>query len=89
MTQPVGAADPAAEQSVYYSQFDRPGRLGQAVAAVIIGVGVVFVVAVVFFIGFVLGVHRGGYDDSYGWRDMGHMGPGRMSGGCPMMGGGP
>jgi hypothetical protein len=77
MTQQVRAAAdpaPAAEQPVYYSQFDRPSRLGQAVAAVCIVAGVVFVVAVIFFTGFFVGVHRGGDDGYYDWGHMGHMG---------------
>jgi len=44
--------------------------------------GVVFVVAVVFFSGFLLGWSSGGGDG----RCAGEMGPGGMTGQCPMMG---
>lgn len=44
--------------------------------------GVVFVVAVVFFCGFLLGWSSGGGDG----RCAGEMGPGGMTGQCPMMG---
>ena len=50
-TTPTRAADPAP---------DRPNRLYQGLAWVGIVAGVVFIVAVVFFSGFIIGKHSGG-----------------------------
>ena len=61
---------------------ERPSGLGQAVAVVAIAAGVVFVVAVVFFWGLLLG-GSGGFDG----RSVDQTGPGGNSGTCPMMGG--
>ncbi|MEE6137823.1 hypothetical protein SKC41_16005 [Mycobacterium sp. 050128] len=64
---------------------DRPSRLGQAAAWVVIVAGVVFVVAVIFFSGLMLGWssgHEHGWDRD-GWPG-GRMHPGMT--GCPMMG---
>lgn len=64
-------------------RYDRPSRLNQALAWVGIVAGVVFVVAVVFFSGFILGrsssQHYGGYHH-YGQMGPGQMGPGGMTG---------
>lgn len=59
---------------------DRPSRLGQLLAWVGIVVGVVFIVAVIFFSGFVLAKSSDGRN---GWQH-GYYG-GRESS-CPMMG---
>ncbi|WP_090604912.1 hypothetical protein [Mycobacterium lentiflavum] len=63
---------------------DRPSRLGQAAAWVVIVAGIVFVVAVIFFSGLMLGWSSGhghGWDRD-GWPG-GRMHPGMT--GCPMM----
>lgn len=61
----------------------RDRRLRRVLTWVGIVIGVVFIVAVVFFSGFALGRGSGGY---HGWNRgyQGQMGPG--GGGCPMMG---
>ncbi|OIN80681.1 hypothetical protein BMG05_11200 [Mycobacterium malmoense] len=64
---------------------ERPSRLGQAVAAVGIIAGVVFVVAVVFFSGVLLGGYRDGYGGPDG-RSVYQVGPSGKAGTCPMMG---
>lgn len=59
-------------------------RLNQVLAWVGIVAGLVFIVAAVFFSGFILG--RGG--DGYGWHrgyQTGQMRPGGQGAGCPMM----
>ncbi|CAN5872753.1 hypothetical protein BH09ACT7_BH09ACT7_28470 [soil metagenome] len=64
----------------------RPNRLNQIAAWVGIVAGVVFIVAAIFFSGFALGKHSGGYfgrdhrGDEFGmYRDGGpRMGPGQM-----------
>lgn len=60
-------------------QYGAHSRLGQAAAWVVIVAGVVFVVAVVFFSGLMLGWASGGH---YGWR---HGYGGGRGGTCPMM----
>ncbi|ORA76054.1 hypothetical protein BST25_03525 [Mycobacterium heidelbergense] len=64
---------------------ERPSRLGQVAATVGIIAGVVFVVAVVFFSGVLLGGYYGGYGGFDG-RSVYQMGPGGKAGACPMMG---
>jgi hypothetical protein len=80
MTEPAESAA-VTGQPRYDERSERPSGLGQAVAAVGIAAGVVFVVAVVFFWGFFLGGYRGGFDGRF------VVGPGGESGTCPMMGG--
>ena len=62
----------------------RDRRLHRVLAWVGIVAGVLFIVAVVFFSGFVLGRSSGGY---HGWHRgyQSQMGPGGQTGGCPMM----
>ncbi len=69
----------------YDSGYEPPNWLGQVAAWVAIVAGVVFVVAVIFLSGLFVGWSAGGLggvDD----RDAGQMGPGGMTGECPMMG---
>lgn len=64
-------------------RYERPSRLGQAVAWVGIVAGVVFVVAVIFFSGVLLGWSSYGH---YGWHRGGWGdGTGDRAGTCPMM----
>jgi hypothetical protein len=94
MTQtPESRAEPTTvtEQPRHDDRSERPSRLAQALAWVGIIAGVVFVVAVIFFSGLVLGWSSGGHSGwhhgYFGGRDdtcpmMGHggmMGPGGMS----------
>jgi hypothetical protein len=67
--------------------WERPSRLNQAAVWVGIIASVVFIVAVVFFSGFFIGKHSGGYfgrdhrGDGYGmYHGGGPMGPGGMMG---------
>jgi hypothetical protein len=70
----------ATGQSRYDGGFGARSRVSQAAAWVLIVAGTVFVVAVIFFSGLVLGWSSGGHD---GW----HRGYyGGHSGGCPMTG---
>jgi len=73
------------EQPRYYDGYDRPSRLSQVAAVVGIVAGVVFTVAVIFFSGFFLGWSSGGYGGGDGCS-ADQMGPGGMTGTCPMMG---
>jgi hypothetical protein len=66
---------------------ERASLLSQALAWVGIIAGVVFVVAVVFFSGLLLGWSSEGYGGHFG-RPANHMTPGGMSNSCPMMGSG-
>ena len=54
---PESRAEPTTvtAQPRYDDRYDRPSRLGQVLAWVVIIAGVVFVVAVIFFSGFFLG----------------------------------
>ena len=86
---PESNAEPttATGQPRYDNPYDRPSRLGQVAAWVVIVAGVVFVVAVIFFSGFFLGRssdgHHGWHRGYYGGRDCTYpmMGPGGMMGG--------
>lgn len=60
-------------------RFGAHSRLGQVAAWVVIVAGVVFVVAVIFFSGLMLGWGSGNH---YGWR---HGYGGGRAGTCPMM----
>lgn len=86
MTGSAGSASPAA-QSPYVDDPEEPSRLGQAAAVVGIVVGVVFIVAVIFFTGFFLAADRSGYEGPDEWRHSGQMGSSGRPGTCPMMGG--
>ena len=71
----------ATGQLQYDDRYGARSRLGQVAAWVLIIAGAVFVVAVIFFSGLVLGWSSGGHD---GW----HRGySGGRDGTCPMMGG--
>jgi hypothetical protein len=84
------------ESTIEPTTMTRPSRLGQVAAWVVIIAGIVFVVAVIFFSGLVLGWSSGGHDGwhrgYYGGRDGtcsmmapgGMMGPGGMGPGGPM-----
>jgi hypothetical protein len=75
-------ATAAAEQPSASERYERPSRLGQTAAWVGIVAGVVFVVAVIFFSGVMLGSSA----DDFGWRHGGGSGwPGDKAGTCPMM----
>lgn len=81
-TGPKIEATGAAEAPSQEEQYNRPSRLGQTAAWVGIVAGVVFVVAVVFFSGLMLGRSS----DGFGWRhDGGADWPGGRAGTCPMM----
>ena len=67
-------------QPRYDDRYDRPSRLGQVVAWVVIIAGVVFVVAVIFFSGFFLGWSSDGH---HGWHQGYYCG---RDGTWPMMG---
>jgi hypothetical protein len=75
-------------------RYDGPSRISQVLAWVGIGAGVVFIVAVIFFSGFFLGVHARGYHGYDGHGDSmeheggpgGMMGPGGLMGPGGMMG---
>jgi hypothetical protein len=76
-------AEPATR--VEQLRHDAPAsRLGQALAWVGIIAGIVFVVAVVFFSGVLLGWSSQGYGGHFG-RFANHMTPGGMPNSCPMM----
>lgn len=66
---------------------ERASRLSQALAWVGIIAGVVFVAAVVFYSGLLLGWSSDGYGGHFG-RPANHTVPGGKSGSCPMMGSG-
>ncbi len=91
-TTPVAATEPFAERTVVAAE-SKPNRLYQSAAWVAIVAGTLFIVAVIFFTGFVLGKHSGGYGhlDRSSWEHgrmrqggPGMMGPGMMGPG--MMG---
>lgn len=69
-------------QPNYDARSDRPSRLGQAAAWVGIIAGVVFIVAVILFSGFFLGLSSGG---PYSWHRGSNVG---RDVSCPMMGSG-
>ena len=69
----------ATGQLQYDDRYGARSRLGQVAAWVLIIAGAVFVVAVIFFSGLVLGWSSGGHD---GW----HRGYSGRDGTCPMMG---
>ena len=85
MTEPAESTAVTGRPS-WEDRSERPSGLGQAAAVVAIAAGVVFVVAVVFFWGFLLGGYRGGYSGFDG-PSVDQMGPGGRPGTCPMMGG--
>ena len=81
-SEPAAEATAAAEEPSRDEQYERPSRLGQTAAWVGIVAGVVFVVAVIFFSGVMLGRSS----DGFGWRhDGGSDWPGGRAGTCPMM----
>ncbi len=94
---PESSAEPTTVtgQPRYDNPYDRPSRLGQVAAWVVIVAGVVFVVTVIFFSGFFLGRssdgHHGWHRGYYGGRDCTYpmMGPGGMMGPEGMGPGGP
>jgi hypothetical protein len=72
-TGPVATAEPPPEAPVAVEP-RRHGRLNAVAAWVGIVAGVVFIVAVIFFSGFVLGAHSGGdRGGGHGGRDHGFM----------------
>ena len=68
---------------MYDDRYERPRRLGQVLAWVGIIAGVVFIVAVVFFSGFVIGKHSGAGYGRFGGHEGMHM---FHRGGPPPMG---
>ena len=94
----VTTAEPVAERTVVTTAEPKPNRLYQAAAWVAIVAGTLFIVAVIFFSGFILGKHSGGsgHFGREGWehgmmidrphRD-GQWGPGMMRPGGPDQGG--
>lgn len=96
---PGAETTPAAERTVVIHNDQKPNRLFQVAAWVAIVAGTVFVVAVVFFAGFVMGRHsddgpfrhHGSFKFERGGHSMMHPGGGpMMHPGGPMMGpGGP
>ena len=85
-TTPVTATEPFAERTVVAES--KPNRLYQVAAWVAIVAGTLFIVAVIFCTGFMLGKHSGGYGhpgrSSWEHGRMHHGGPGMMGPG--MMG---
>lgn len=84
-TSPVATAPPPpayAERPAYVEPVRRkPKRLFQAAAWVVIVAGSVFIVAVIFFTGFILGAHSGGHRGHHHGQNMGmmhHEGPPMM-----------
>jgi hypothetical protein len=94
----VTTTEPVAEPTVVTTAERKPNRLYQAAAWVAIVAGTVFIVAVIFFSGFILGRHSGGpghfgrHGGEHGMmmerqhRD-GPWGPGMMRPGGPDQGG--
>ncbi|HEY5841143.1 MAG TPA: hypothetical protein VIU87_06670 [Mycobacterium sp.] len=93
----VTTTEPVAEHTVVTTAENKPNRLYQAAAWVAIVAGTLFIVAVIFFSGFILGRHSGGpgHFGGHGWqhgmmerqnRD-GWGGPGMMRPGGPDQGG--
>jgi hypothetical protein len=94
----VATTEPVAEHTVVTTAEPRPNRLYQAAAWVAIVAGTLFIVAVIFFSGFILGKHSGG-PGHYGRRGGEHgmmmerqhrdgpWGPGMMRPGGPDQGG--
>jgi hypothetical protein len=85
-TGPVATGPPPpayVERGPYREPHRRRGLLAVA-AAVLIAAGTVFIVAVIFFTGFILGAHSGGHRGGEGHRGhhdsamMEHHGPGAM-----------
>ena len=74
-TGPVATpAPPPAAPAPAYAERPRHSRLTAVAAWVGIVAGVVFIVAVIFFSGFILGAHSGGYrGGGHGDRDHGFM----------------
>jgi hypothetical protein len=71
---PAPAAPAPAAPAPVYAEPRRHGRLTAVAAWVGIVAGVVFIVAVIFFSGFVLGAHSGGHGGGgHGDRDHGFM----------------
>ena len=97
VTDPVVTTEPVADRTVVVAE-NKPNRLYQAAAWVAIVAGTLFIVAVIFFSGFILGKHSGGpgHFGHHGWapgmmterqhRD-GPGGPGMMRPGGPDQGG--
>jgi len=85
-TSPVATAPPPppayAERPAYVEPVRRkPKRLFQAAAWVVIVAGSVFIAAVIFFTGFILGAHSGGHRGHHHGQNMGmmhHQGPPMM-----------
>ncbi len=67
-TSPVTTATPA-PQTTYVEREPRRSRLNAVAAWVGIVAGVVFIVAVIFFSGFILGAHSGGHRGHHGGGD--------------------
>ena len=65
-TPAVTTAEPVNEHTVVTTAESKPNRLYQAAAWVAIVAGTLFIVAVIFFSGFILGKHSGG---GHHWAD--------------------
>ncbi len=77
-TSPVATSAPAPAQPAYVERAPEPrrSRLNAVAAWVGIVAGVVFIVAVIFFSGFILGAHAGGHNGKHhggGDREFGMM----------------
>jgi hypothetical protein len=84
MTQTPESGAESATRTEQPRHDERASRLSQTLAWVGIIAGVVFVVAVVFYSGLLLGWSSESYGGHFG-RPANHMTPGGMSGSCPMM----
>jgi hypothetical protein len=89
-TDPVATAAPPSETSPpVYAEPRRRNRLTAVAAWVGIVAGVVFIVAVVFFSGFILGAHSGGGNGGWGHGHRHHGSMMMHRGGPPMFPMGP
>ena len=83
-THPVAATQTTQPASPPPPRERRPGRLTAVAALVGIVAGTVFIVAVIFFTGFILGAHSGGHGGGHGGGERHHESMMFHRGGPPM-----